>query len=82
MYGKPGGAPRFAPDGLTGEVLDELIDRAYAEVANAARPTSALLDGSADERRRRRIEHRALAAVTRGLPVRWGAAGTDGQQVA
>ncbi|MGH3840721.1 MAG: hypothetical protein ACRDS0_04620 [Pseudonocardiaceae bacterium] len=82
MYGQPGSAPRYAPDGLTGEVLDELIDRAYAEVANAPRPTSALLDGSAAEQRRRRTERRALAAVIRALPVRSGASGADGRQVA
>lgn len=82
MHGQPGSAPRYAPDGLVREVLDELIDRAYAEVANAPRPTSGLLDGSAAEQRRRRTERRALAAVIRALPVRCGASGGDERQVA
>ena len=69
MYGEPHGAYCYAPDGLAGEALDELIHRAYAEVANAPRATSALLDGSAAERRRRRMEHRALTALTHALPA-------------
>jgi len=82
VYREPCGPYRFAPDGLVGEALDELIDRTYAEVANAPRPTSALLDGSAAEQRRRRIERRALTALTRGLPVRGGALDSDGRWVA
>lgn len=73
---------RYAPDGLVGEELDELIDRAYAEVANAPRPTSALLDGSAAEQRRRRTEHRALAALTRALTVRGDALDSYRRRVA
>ncbi len=82
MDSEPDGAHRYAPDGLAGEALDELISRAYAEVAKAPRPTSALLDGSAAEQRRRRIERRALAAVIRALPLRRDACGSDGRQVA
>lgn len=82
MSSEPGSAYRYAPDGLVGEALDELIDRAYAEVAHAPRPTSALLNGSAAEQRRRRMEHRALAALTRALPVSRGALGSDGRHVA
>lgn len=82
MSSEPGSAYHYAPDGLVGEALDELIDRAYAEVANAPRPTSALLNGSAAEQRRRRIERRALAAVIRALPVSRGALGSDGRHVA
>ena len=63
MYGEPGSAYRYAPDGLTGEALNKLINRAYAEVAKAPQPTSALLDGTAAEQRRQRIERRGLAAV-------------------
>jgi hypothetical protein len=69
VYGEPGSAYRYAPDGLTGEALNKLINRAYAEVATAPRPTSALLDGTAAEQRRRRMEHRASAAVIHPLPV-------------
>ena len=82
MYGEPGSAHRYVPDGLAGEALDELIDRAYAEVAKAPRPTSALLDGSAAEHRRRRTEHRALAAVLHTLPVCDGASSSDERQAA
>ena len=82
MYGEPSSAHRYAPDGLTGEALDKLINRAYAEVAKAPGPTSALLDGTAAEQRRRRIERRALAAVIRPLPVRHGASNSDGRQAA
>jgi hypothetical protein len=82
MYGEPGSAYRYAPDGLTGKALDKLINRAYAEVANAPRPTSALLDGSAAEQRRPRMQHRALAAVIRTPPVPRGASGSDERQAA
>lgn len=57
------------PDGLDVAAIDALIAEAD-QGAPAERPTSALLDGSAAERRRRRIERRALAAVVRSLPVR------------
>jgi hypothetical protein len=69
VYGEPYGAYYYTPDGLVGEALDDLIDRAYAGVADAPRATSALLDGSAAERRRRRMERRALGALTRALPA-------------
>jgi len=81
VHGEPGSAHRYAPDGLAGVALDELINRAYAEVAKASQPTSALLDGSAAEQRRSRMERRALAAVIRALPVRRGASDPDGREV-
>ncbi len=56
------------PDGLDDAAIEELI--AETTHAPTPEPTSALLDGSAAERRRRRIERRALAAVVRSLPVR------------
>jgi hypothetical protein len=82
VYGEPHGAHCYAPDGLTGEALDELIERAYAEVADAPRPTSALLSGSAAEQRRRRMERRAWTAVTRALPTSGGALDTARRWVA
>lgn len=82
MYREPYDAYRYAPDGLVGEALDDLIHRAYAEVAEAPRPTSALLDGSAAEQRRRRIEHRAWAALARALTVRGDVSGSCGRCVA
>jgi hypothetical protein len=70
MDSSPGSAYRYAPDGLVGTALDDLIARAYAEVANAPVPTSALLDGSAAEQRRRRVERRPVATGCVGLAGR------------
>jgi hypothetical protein len=62
------------------EYWDQMIEECRAEVAQAPEPTSALVDGSAAERRRRRMERRAVAAIVRELPVRRGnAVGPDGQ---
>ena len=58
------------PDGLDEMAIDALIAEVAREVAQAPAPTSALMDGSAAERRRRRIERRAISAVVRSLPVR------------
>lgn len=58
------------PDGLDEAAIDRLIAEAAVDVAGAAEPTSALIDGSAAQRRRRRIERRALTAVVRSLPTR------------
>lgn len=58
------------PDGLDASGIDALIAETTNQLDPTDRPTSALLDGSAAERRRRRIERRALAAVVRSLPVR------------
>jgi hypothetical protein len=59
------------PDGLDETAIDRLIAQVVAgEVEVAPEPTSALVDGSAAERRRRRMERRALAAVVRSLPTR------------
>ncbi len=60
----------YFPDGLNEEAINELIAEVASEVAEVAPPTSALIDGSAAERRRRRIERRALTGVVRSLPVR------------
>lgn len=64
------------PDGLDVPAIDALISETATQTDPADRPTSALLDGSAAERRRRRIERRALAAVVRSLPVRPAATST------
>lgn len=58
------------PDGPTRRQVEALIWESHDVTARAPRPTSALLDGSAAERRRRRMERRAIAAVVRELPVR------------
>lgn len=60
----------YSPDGLDGSAIEALIAEAAAHTARAPEPTSALLDGSAAERRRRRIERRVIAGVVRSLPVR------------
>jgi hypothetical protein len=82
VYGEPYGAYCYAPDGLAGEALDDLIDRAYAEVADTPRATSALLDGNAAERRRRRMARRAWAALTRALPAQGDALDSGRRRVA
>lgn len=58
------------PDGLDENAIDRLIAEVSRDVSGAVEPTSALLDGSAAERRRRRIERRALTGVVRSLPAR------------
>ncbi len=58
------------PDGLDPVAVSRLIAEAAKTTARAPGMTSALLDGSAAERRRRRETRRALAAVVRSLPVR------------
>jgi hypothetical protein len=59
----------FYPDGLTEEHIEALLREARAVWATSARSTSALLDGSAAERRRRRMSRRAIGAVVRALPI-------------
>lgn len=58
---------RFKP-GLS--PVDRVLMEVYTElrVSPPALPTSALLDGSALERRLRREERRAIRAVVRALP--------------
>jgi hypothetical protein len=73
---------RSYPDGLTETVIDALIEQAYADAISPVRPTSALLDGSARERRCRRLARRAVAVVVRSLPVGRSAAGPDGEVAA
>lgn len=58
---------------------ERLIERCRVEVVGAPGPTSALLDGTAAERRRRRMERRAVVSVVRALPVRRGVSGPDGR---
>jgi hypothetical protein len=61
---------RFAPDGLDEQTIDSLMAEVAAEAVEVAEPTSAWVDGSAGERRRRRNERRILAAALRSLPSR------------
>jgi hypothetical protein len=63
------------PDGLSERALDALIAEVDAVLAASPVPTSALLDGTAAERRRRRMSRRAVASVVRALPV----SGSDGE---
>jgi len=58
------------PDGLTLEAINALLHEAHVHWAMAPRPTSGLLDGTAAERRVRRINRRAMGAVVRALPIR------------
>lgn len=58
------------PDGLTLEGIDALLSEMEGHWATSVRPTSALLDGTAVERRERRTARRAIGAVVRALPTR------------
>lgn len=71
-----------SPDGLTEQLVDALLIEVDAVVAAQPGPTSALLDGSAAERRRCRMERRAVAAVIRALPACGGASGPAGREAA
>lgn len=59
----------FYPDGLTDEHIEALLIEAQAVWAAPSCATSALLDGSAAERRYRRMSRRAIGAVVRALPA-------------
>jgi hypothetical protein len=59
----------FYPDGLTAEHIEALLSEAREVWATSARATSALLDGSAAERRCRRMSRRAIGAVVRAIPI-------------
>lgn len=69
----------YSPDGLDATAIDGLIAELYEEIADSPAPTSALVDGSAAERRRRRIARRAIAGVLRSLPARSVPVGSDGE---
>lgn len=56
-------------DGLDGDAIEALLSEAKAFWSTSARPTSALLDGSAAQRRERRAARRAIGAVVRSLPT-------------
>ncbi|MGB3444461.1 MAG: hypothetical protein WBA97_37460 [Actinophytocola sp.] len=58
------------PDGLTSEDIDQLLREAAAHWTVSARPTSAFLDGTAEQRRVRRTARREIGAVVRVLPSR------------
>ena len=61
----------FYPDGLTAEHIDALLGEMDAcSTAMSAQPTSALVDGSAAQRRARRTNRRRIGAVVRSLPMR------------
>ncbi|MBB5958425.1 hypothetical protein FHS29_005033 [Saccharothrix tamanrassetensis] len=60
--------PGFAPDGVALQAVESLLAQVSTEIGISSGPTSALLDGSALERRNRRILNRVLAGVT----VRYG----------
>jgi hypothetical protein len=58
------------PDGLTSEDIEILLGEAAVFWALPSRATSALLDGSAVQRRERRVARREMGAVVRALPAR------------
>jgi hypothetical protein len=56
------------PDGLRPWSINFLLADVYREIRDAPRPTSALLDGSAEEARLDRMTNRAIAAL-RSVPA-------------
>lgn len=60
----------YYPDGLDRAAIETLLADAARARAKAPVPTSALLDGSASERRSRRVERRTLAEVVHAIPTR------------
>jgi hypothetical protein len=69
---------RFSPDGLTEQLIDVLLRELDRAAVPAPRPTSALMDGTAAQRRYRREARRYASAVVRALPLRGVAGGPDG----
>lgn len=69
---------RFSPDGLTEQMIDVLLREVEVAGARWPRPSSALMDETAAQRRYRRRSRRSVAAVMRVLPVRGTAGGLDG----
>lgn len=63
-------SPNHAPDGLDQQDINQLVWDACADSISSPRATSALLDGTALERRERREARRAMNAVVRDLPSR------------
>lgn len=69
---------RFSPDGLTEQLIDVLLREVDVAGAVWPRPSSALMDETAVQRRYRRRARRSVAAVVRALPVRGSAGGPGG----
>ena len=67
------------PDGLTVDEIDALLGEMKDHWTTSARPTTALLDGSAALRRERRANRRAIGAVVRALPTRSQVTSPDGE---
>jgi hypothetical protein len=60
----------FSPDGLTEQIIDVLLSEVDVAAVAKPRPTSALMDGRAAQRRYRRQARRSAAAMVRALPLR------------
>jgi hypothetical protein len=69
----------FYPDGLTAELIEALLIEAEALWSAPPRATSALLDGSAVERRCRRMSQRTIGAIVRALPTAQPRATSDSE---
>lgn len=65
-----GNTERYSPDGLTEQIVDSLLRDVEVAARSRPRPTSALVDGTAAQRRFRRRARRSSAALVRALPVR------------
>ena len=69
---------RFSPDGLTEQLIDALLREVDVAGAVWPRPSSALMDETAAQRRYRRRARRSVVAVVRALPVHGTAGGAGG----
>lgn len=67
-YRKP--KPGHYPDSLSLDAIDVMLREVIADLRSPSvpEPTTALLDGSALQRRHRREARRAIGAVVRALP--------------
>lgn len=64
--------PGHYPDSLSLDAINVMLGEVFADLRKTApvEPTSAVLDGSALQRRHRREARRAIGAVVRALPSR------------
>ncbi len=69
---------KFSPDGLTEQMIDVLLREMDVAGVGKPRPSAALMDETAAQRRYRRRTRRSVAAVVRALPVHGAADGSGG----
>jgi hypothetical protein len=82
MHNEDSPHERYRPDGLDLRAINALIWDVCAEIETAPHATSALTDGTARERRLRRMARWSIASVVRALPVPRLVADPDGEVAA